>query len=277
MWVSLWGKGISELKEFPFIFKFRAGSETRLMKTSKAHSHGKHYCPTIISETRYTDILTRNRGWKERVPLILRGLVTYKHHDGHCKTPQNWFISDQRSFQLILFHNMVDVVEALNSFRLQDLSSAVRLIHTRMWNIQIAERCRSSCNSAETPGTANMYDHRVSRNPRGWTRSIRFGEGIFINTLQASDLNIALTSTVNRWAPYWSWCQSDRRDKCSWRCLIYTQIMVSASSWKEPAPKPTRPSTKSTAESQPFTNNRSACAETPLTTPFAPLLDWQVC
>jgi hypothetical protein len=75
MWVSLWGKGISELKEFPFIFKFRVGIKTQLMKTSKAHSHGKHYCPTIISETRYADILTRNRGWKERVPLILRGLV----------------------------------------------------------------------------------------------------------------------------------------------------------------------------------------------------------
>ena len=72
MWVSLWGKGISELKEFPFIFKFCV---SQLMTTSKAHSHGKHYCPTIISETRYADILTRNRGWKERVPLILRGLV----------------------------------------------------------------------------------------------------------------------------------------------------------------------------------------------------------
>jgi hypothetical protein len=46
------------------------------MKTSKAHSHGKHYCPTIISETWYADILTRNWGWKEWVPLILRGLVT---------------------------------------------------------------------------------------------------------------------------------------------------------------------------------------------------------
>ena len=32
--------------------------------------------PTVISETRYTDIFDRNRGWKERVPLILRGLVT---------------------------------------------------------------------------------------------------------------------------------------------------------------------------------------------------------
>ena len=76
MWVSLWGKGISELKEFPFIFKFHIGIKTQLMKTSKAHSHGKHYCPTIISEMRYADISTRNRGWKERVPLILRGLVT---------------------------------------------------------------------------------------------------------------------------------------------------------------------------------------------------------
>ena len=74
-WVSLWGKGISELKEFPFISKFHVGIKTQLMKTSKAHLHGKHYCPTIISETWYTDISTINRGWKERVPLILRGLV----------------------------------------------------------------------------------------------------------------------------------------------------------------------------------------------------------
>jgi hypothetical protein len=75
MWVSLWGNGISELKKFSFISKFRVSIKTQLMKTSKAHSHSKHYCPTIISETWYADILTRNRGWKERVPLILRGLI----------------------------------------------------------------------------------------------------------------------------------------------------------------------------------------------------------
>ena len=98
MWVSLWGKGIWELKEFPFISKFRVSIKTQLMKTSKAHSHGKHYCPTIISETRYADILTRNWGWKERVPLILRGLVTVII--AACPSSRVTSISPNESFSL---------------------------------------------------------------------------------------------------------------------------------------------------------------------------------
>ena len=31
LWVLLWGKGISELRKFPFISKFRIGFETQLM------------------------------------------------------------------------------------------------------------------------------------------------------------------------------------------------------------------------------------------------------
>jgi hypothetical protein len=91
MWVLLWGKGISELKEFPFISKFRVGIKAQLMKTSKAHLHGKHYCPTIISETQYVDILTRNQGWKEWVPLILRGLVIWGVDDSEASTIMSRF------------------------------------------------------------------------------------------------------------------------------------------------------------------------------------------
>ena len=75
-WVLLYKGCFSELQKFPFISKFHVCIETQLMKTSKIHSHGKYYCPTIISEMQYADISTRNWGWKGRVPLILRGLVT---------------------------------------------------------------------------------------------------------------------------------------------------------------------------------------------------------
>ena len=59
MWVLLWGKGISELKEFPFISKFRVGFETQLMDTSKCirtvskiDSHDIWRSPEFHLETR---------------------------------------------------------------------------------------------------------------------------------------------------------------------------------------------------------------------------------
>ena len=70
LWVLLWGKGISEVREFPFISKIRVGFETQLIETTKC-------IPTVINESGSTDIFIMIRGRKERVPLILRGLVTF--------------------------------------------------------------------------------------------------------------------------------------------------------------------------------------------------------
>jgi hypothetical protein len=70
LWVLLWGKGISEVQEFPFISKICVGFETQLIETTK-------YIPTVISETQYADKTNRIQGWKGRVPLILRGLVNF--------------------------------------------------------------------------------------------------------------------------------------------------------------------------------------------------------
>jgi hypothetical protein len=57
LWVLLWGKGISEVQEFPFISKIRVSFETQLIETTK-------YIPTVISETRYADKTNRIQGEK---------------------------------------------------------------------------------------------------------------------------------------------------------------------------------------------------------------------
>jgi hypothetical protein len=49
LWVLLWGKGISEVQEFPFISKIRVGFETQLIDTTK-------YIPTVIKEKVGADI-----------------------------------------------------------------------------------------------------------------------------------------------------------------------------------------------------------------------------
>ena len=48
LWALLWGKGISELWEFPFLSKICVGFGTQLIETTK-------FIPTVINEKWYTD------------------------------------------------------------------------------------------------------------------------------------------------------------------------------------------------------------------------------